>query len=91
LRRNSKVGERMKAEEFKAALDRILEDAQRHRFADVTLGNLHREVGGYPGPDHRMPVCCAAMRSAMCAADRVLSEPPKRNGASLTIRYVLPR
>jgi 5-methylcytosine-specific restriction protein A len=58
---------------------------------DVNAGELHRGLGGYPGPDQRMPACCAAMRSAMRAGDIVLSEPPKGAGASLTVRYRLPR
>jgi predicted GIY-YIG superfamily endonuclease len=59
----------------------------------VSAGDLHRSVGGYRGPTHKMPVCCQAMRSAMdpSRGDRVVSEPPKGKGASLTIRYVLPR
>ena len=83
----------MTADDFRVALNRILGDAQRrgHKFADITSGNLHREVGGYPGPDHRMPVCCEVMRASMRPADQVLAAPPKGKGASLTIRYVLPR
>lgn len=60
-------------------------------YIDINAGQLHRCVGGYPGPDHRMPVCCAVLRSEMVAGDRVVQEPPKRQGASLTIRYQLPR
>lgn len=60
---------------------------------DVNAGELHRRVGGYPGSNHRMPVSCEVMRSAMGsdAGDIVLSQPPKGDGATLTIRYVLPR
>jgi hypothetical protein len=47
----------MTADDFRAALNRMLADAQSrsHKLADVTSGNLHREVGGYPG-DHRIPI-----------------------------------
>jgi 5-methylcytosine-specific restriction protein A len=40
-----------------------------------------------------MPVCCDVMRAAIASdvGDRVLQEPPSGQGASLTIRYVLPR
>jgi 5-methylcytosine-specific restriction protein A len=31
----------------------------------VNSGELHRLVGGYPGKNHRMPVCCSTMRSEM--------------------------
>jgi hypothetical protein len=59
---------------------------------EVSAGELHRSVGGYPGPDHRMPVCCSVMRSEFSAdCDLVLESPPKGDGASLTIRYNLPR
>lgn len=86
-------GGTMTAADFRAGLGRILAKTERSgdKFADVNSGNLHREVGGYPGPNHRMPVCCAVMRAFMRAGDRVLAEPPKGKGASLTIRYTLPR
>ena len=28
---------------------------------EINSGELHRAVGGYPGADHRMPMCCDAM------------------------------
>jgi len=58
---------------------------------DVIAGDLHRIVGGYPGPQHRMPLCCDVMRKAMKPGDEVLSSPPKGKGATLNIRYYLPR
>ena len=30
----------------------------------ITSGELHRLLGGYPGTNHRMPICCAAMPTA---------------------------
>jgi hypothetical protein len=60
-------------------------------YLDVNAGDLHREVGGYPGRDHRMPLCCAVMRAALRDGDVVLSEPPRGAGSSLLIRYRLPR
>lgn len=54
---------------------------------DIRAGDLHRVVGGYPGNAHRMPVCCSVMRQEMRAGDRVLAQPPKGAGASLTISY----
>lgn len=45
-----------------------------------------------PGPENRMPVCCDAMRRMMdSSVDSILSEPPKGKGASLCIRYQIPR
>jgi len=58
---------------------------------NVNAGQLHRRVGGYPGNDHRMPVCCDVMRKTMRKGDTVVAEPPKGKGASLTIRYSIPR
>lgn len=58
---------------------------------EVNSGNLHRRIGGYPGQGHRMPICCDVMRSEMKNTDSVISEPKKGKGASLTIRYLLPR
>jgi hypothetical protein len=59
---------------------------------DVNAGDLHRRFGEYPGPDHRMPVCCSVMRSEYSAdCDLVLQSPPSGDGAGLTIRYALPR
>lgn len=81
--------------QFSDALDVVLAEATATglRRVVVKARDLHRRVGGYPGPDHRMPMCCSAMRSAMDVAhgDRLVSAPPKGNGASLTIDYVLPR
>jgi len=58
---------------------------------DVNSGELHRSLGGYPGPRHRMPVCCDVMYQEMRDGDRILNAPEKGKGASLTIRYKLPR
>ena len=81
------------AEDFRAELRRRLDRAQRagHPHVDIKSGDLHRELGGYPGPRHRMPVCCYVMRAAMCAGDEIISGPPSGNGATLIIRYRLPR
>jgi hypothetical protein len=83
----------MKADDFRAVLRRQLKEAERNgdKYLDVNSGKLHREVGGYPGPSHRMPVCCAVMREAMTIGDRIIAAPKKGNGASLTICYRLPR
>ncbi len=41
-------------------------------FVDVNAGELHRRVGGYPAPNHRMPMCCRVMREEMQPGDTVL-------------------
>jgi 5-methylcytosine-specific restriction protein A len=38
-----------------------------------------------------MRQCCEVMRGEMRATDEVVDEPPSGQGASLTIRYRLPR
>jgi hypothetical protein len=78
------------AEDFRSALYHVF-SASRGGYVDVTSGDLHRRVGGYPGPNHAMPNCCSVMRQAMQSGDVIVAEPPKGNGATLTIRYRLPR
>ena len=81
------------AEDFRAALRARLHRATEagQMSPEVRSGDLHREVGGYPGPDHRMPVCRRVMRGEMTKADELVTAPPKGNGASVVIRYRLPR
>ncbi len=83
------------AEDFKNELHRMMLEAMREgkESAEINAGELHRRVGDYPGRNHRMPICCQVMRAALApdAGDVILEEPPSGQGASLTIRYVLPR
>ena len=83
----------MRAEDFWAALrGRFKRAAEMGETSlEVRSGDLHEEVGGYPGSNHRMPTCCEVMRGEMTKADEVLAEPPKGNGAKVRIRYCLPR
>jgi 5-methylcytosine-specific restriction protein A len=78
---------------FEEALAARLRKAERaaRAFEDVVSGDLHRTVGGYPGPSHRMPACCSVMTRAMRRGDRIITAPPSGKGATLTIRYRLPR
>jgi hypothetical protein len=80
-------------QDFETELRRQLAHAQSlgRPHLDVNAGELHRDVGGYPSSDHRMPMCCNAMLGEMIEKDRILNQPPKGAGASLTIRYRLPR
>lgn len=82
-----------KSDDFKNELRSELESAENKvkTYLDVKSGDLHRKVGGYPGPHHRMPVCCNVMRQMMNEGDEILEQPPKGNGANLVIRYHLPR
>jgi 5-methylcytosine-specific restriction protein A len=81
-------------EEFKIELHRMMMHAINDNTGsvDINAGKLHRRVGNYLGPDHRMPVCCAVMRAAFIENhDQIVEEPPRGQGASLTIRYAIPR
>ena len=80
-------------ESFQTALRETLNVAENLGLVavDVNSGNLHRRIGGYPRQDHRMPVCCDAMHDEMKAGDEIVSQPEKGKGASLVVRYRLPR
>ena len=81
------------AEDFRNALrERFLAAIARGASSLVIrAGDLHREVGSYPGHDHQMPNCCSVMRQEMRSDDSIVSSPPSGKGASLEIRYKLPR
>ena len=84
------------SEEFRVRLAALLHAATDagQSFVDVRAGDLHSAVGGYPprvGSSHRMPMCCQTMRSAMRRGDAIVAGPAKGNGASLVIRYLIPR
>ena len=80
-------------EDFETALNEVLDDSQESglRYRDVSAGELHRLVGGYPGRSHRMPVACSVLRRGMRDGDAVLCSPPMGNGAMLKVRFLLPR
>src|SRR5262249_23681741 len=79
--------------DFNVELSRWFASTQERElpYADLNAGDLHRAIGGYPGKNHRMPLCCHAMRAAMRQGDEILAAPPQGDGPSLTIRYRLPR
>lgn len=79
--------------DFRKELHDLLTSAEKLGFLAVEIksGNLHRRVGGYPGQDHRMPICCEVMYSEMKPADSLISKPKSGQGASVVIRYQLPR
>lgn len=85
--------QRVHADTFRVALNQQFDAAERlgRDYVDVASGDLHREVGGYPGRSHAMPNCCSVLRQAMSSGDEILSEPPKGKGATLKIRYRIPR
>jgi hypothetical protein len=75
--------------ELRAQIERAEKQGRPH--VEVNTGELHRVVGVYPDPSHQMPTCCAAMRQEQQPGDEVIFEPAGGAGASLTIRYKLPR
>jgi hypothetical protein len=79
--------------DFEKALAGILAETQDRDETSIQIraGDLHARVGHYPGSDHRMPSCCSAMRSLMTGRDRFVYQPPRGDGARLTIEYRLPR
>lgn len=58
-------------------------------YIEIVSGDIHRELGGYPGKNHRMPCCCTVMYSVMKNDDIVIEAPKKGKGATLKIRYML--
>jgi 5-methylcytosine-specific restriction protein A len=80
-------------DDFVRALDRIFRDRTEAGApaVEVISGELHRKVGGYPGKGHAMPTCCDVMREAMRFGDEVVATPERGKGATLRIRYALPR
>ena len=80
-------------EDFQSELDKVFAAAQEEGkpFVEVKSGDLHRSVGGYPGPNHRIPLCCTVMKRNMKPGDEILRQPPSGLGATLTIRFELPR
>ena len=81
------------AEDFQRELDRTFARARDAGLdhVDIVSGELHSRVGGYPGRDHRMPSCCQVMRANVTPGDRVLKQSGSGLGASLAIRYRIPR
>ena len=81
------------SDEFRTALRARLRQAETSNvsYLDVNAGDLHRQLGGYPGSNHQMPVCCDVMEQERRALDDVIASPPSGKGASLTVRLQLPR
>jgi len=79
--------------DFQGELDSVFESAQQRgeSFIEIKSGDLHRSVGGYPGRSHRMPLCCAVMKRNMTPGDGIVQQPPSGQGATLIIRFKLPR
>ena len=76
-------------QELRAQFDR----AEKRRAINLVVnsGELHRAVGGYPGPNERLQTCCEAMKEEMKSGDVIMGDLDNWRGAALTIRYQLPR
>jgi hypothetical protein len=76
--------------DFQIHLNDILLSAQDKgfQFVDVKSGDLLKRMGAQ---NHRTPLCCSVMKNNMKAGDIILHKPPSGQGASLIIRYKLPR
>jgi 5-methylcytosine-specific restriction protein A len=73
-------------EELRAQISRAANQGRPH--VEINAGELHRIVS----PDaNRHPMVCNAMRQLLGPSDEVIHAPPAGDGASLTIRYILPR
>ena len=79
-------------DDFRTELRAQIGRAQRQGrpYVEINAGELHRVVGSYPG-DHRMPMCCEAMREEQKQGDELVFAPKEGDGASLTVRYKLAR
>lgn len=80
-------------EDFQSELDSLFASAQQsgQSLIEIKSGDLHRSVGGYPGRSHRMPLCCAVMKRNMKPGDEIVQQPPSGQGATLIVRFNLPR
>jgi 5-methylcytosine-specific restriction protein A len=81
------------SEEFREELRGRLRAAELRQlqYIDINAGELHRHLGGYPSSNHQMPSCCQVMEQERRPIDEMRAGPPSGKGASLTIRYHLPR
>ncbi|MBB6714796.1 HNH endonuclease [Clostridium gasigenes] len=81
----------IKADGFRKEIEKLIIEAKDIgcEYIDITSGDVHRSIGGYPSSSHAMPVCCDVMYSMKKVGDEIINQPPKGKGATLTIRYKL--
>ena len=84
---------RLSKGDFVTVLRKLLQDEAKagKSSVDVRAANLHTEVGVYPARGHSMPTCCTVMYEEMQPGDEILLTPPGGKGATLLVRYKLPR
>lgn len=78
---------------FQHVLHAQLEEAAKRYAKNIVInaGELHRAVGGYPGPDQRLQTCCDVMKAEMRTGDAIIGDLANAQAAALMIRYQLPR
>ncbi|MCW3989818.1 MAG: HNH endonuclease [Candidatus Bathyarchaeota archaeon] len=81
------------SKDFEHAIAQIFKSWEEKGKTSVTItsGTLHRRLGEYPGSNHRLPACCSVMKKIMKTGDEIISQPPSGQGATLKIKYRLPR
>ncbi len=82
--------------DFELKLSELLRNAELQKwiFLDISSGNLHQLVGGYPSTkdeDHAMPSCCNVMHKMQKSNDEVLHQSHSGWSTKLVIRYKIPR
>jgi hypothetical protein len=89
--RSGLEGAMVSTDHFRQELRAQMCRATAHGSVDIliTLGELYRSLGGYPGSNHGMPCCCDAMQDEMKPGDVLLVE--RADAAGMTVRYYLPR
>lgn len=78
-------------EDFRKEIMEQLNEAKNEgkEYIDITSGDVHRKLGGYPGRNHAMRTCCLAMYELMKEKDDVRYAPASGYGATVEIRYFL--
>lgn len=79
------------SDDFRREILKIFEKAKKEKkeFVEIIAGELHRKIGYYPGPNHRMYSLCNVMRDLLQPGDEILNQPKKGRGPRLKIRYRL--
>ena len=89
---NRKIVDAPTKNDFLAELEHRIGVAMQEGNSSVTInaGELHRAVGGYPGPSHRMPSCVSVMRSLIDIYNGdIIDSPESGMGARFTVEYKL--
>src|SRR5262249_55337886 len=76
LSRLRREGRLLTMDDFRHEIRRLIERAELRGASAIELnaGKIHRHLGDYPGSDHRMPLCCAAMFSEQDeATDQIIA------------------